>query len=1131
MSWNVNGLSDSKILLHSYDVFFQQFDLILLQETRCTHVDPNIFPGYKIFTTPVEQSSSKRGYGLITAVRETALVGAQFWSHTSSSLWVCLRFWGDLHPRIYVGNVYIPPVGSPLLSTHDLEWRFGELSGKVTELEGDTTHIFMGGDFNGHVEYASSSATLRQGKHVGQNRGGRLMVKLAEETNLSICTGRVVGDLHFAATYRATQRSSPTRPDHILVSTSLLPCIESAEVQSEVRGSDHLPIVTKVSLAMAGPTHAHQDRNSGRVIRAINWQRASRIPYVESLERANTRLNECIQMANEGNVANALDALSGVVVNAAIEAGMPLRVRSKGQGRFRKPFFNEECQRLKREWRRAGRQYGYQFEEVRLLERKYHAYVRSQKRAWSLAQLQERLNMFHVNPRRFWQMFRGPDVGLPIPLLSHDAWDTFMTNLISFGPSRSMIHSITLSPVAYPPQSYRGEISDDPFTIVEVELGLMKLKNGRSYGFTGYPAELLQQAQRPLESEGPLRPHLLAPTLLAVLNGLFVAGSIPMGHNVLKVTPVLKDSGKSILDTTNYRPIAVPEPGMRLYATLLNERLVQHLESLKYRCEAQVGFRPGFSTLHQLFALQHFIDRATHENPLLLCKLDLSKAYDRVPRELLWEALRRVGVNGVFLEAIKSLYEDANITLSVGGTYGELNKPGSGITQGSPLSPTLFGVFSDGLIRFIEAKCPNMGPKTRDGRHVPIQGYADDFKLLATSWIEMQHLLQAVAEWCAMTLMEIQDVKCHVMVFPHEAVDLSSQPCTYRGTPLKVVTQCRHLGIVISSVAGVGETFGHLRGKMWGAWSSIQKRYGNLDCAPSIGILIRLFLTCVVPTASYACEIWGSHTFPKPLCGISVTNLENDFLSMLRMIIGVRRTVRTDVLLCELGIRPLRHQWLKRMATFWNSLCDLPEDHMYASILRDSCYYGVTTHRPTWAGSFMRALIKIGYPYPVDCHSAHKVDMDTFRATLTNAQRLSEEGLHISPRLAPKDPQLCTYLRWFARTRSTQRDILLSLPVSVKRIRQFFKFRLGVHDLPIDVGRRQLIPRSQRLCDMCGIAVGDEHHFVFHCPALAQVRDRYPHLFSSSSWSLRNFIWQQDQVAVVNFVFDAFQARLVFQGR
>jgi hypothetical protein len=56
----------------------------------------------------------------------------------------------------------------------------------------------------------------------------------------------------------------------------------------------------------------------------------------------------------------------------------------------------------------------------------------------------------------------------------------------------------------------------------------------------------------------------------------------------------------------------------------------------------------------------------------------------------------------------------------------------------------------------------------------------------------------------------------------------------------------------------------------------------------------------------------------------------------------------------------------------------------------------------------MRAVIKLGYPYPVDCHRPHEVDMDTFRAILTSAQRLPEEGLHISPRLAPKDPQLCT---------------------------------------------------------------------------------------------------------------------------
>jgi hypothetical protein len=115
-----------------------------------------------------------------------------------------------------------------------------------------------------------------------------------------------------------------------------------------VRGSDHFPIATKLSLALSNPTHILQDGHSGRVIRAIDWQRVLRIPYVESLERANTRLNECMHMANEGNLAQALDGLSEVVVNSAIEAGMQLRVRRKGQGRFRKPFFNEECQRFKK---------------------------------------------------------------------------------------------------------------------------------------------------------------------------------------------------------------------------------------------------------------------------------------------------------------------------------------------------------------------------------------------------------------------------------------------------------------------------------------------------------------------------------------------------------------------------------------------------------------------------------------------------------------------------------------------------------------------------------------------------------------------------------------------------------------
>ena len=85
---------------------------------------------------------------------------------------------------------------------------------------------------------------------------------------------------------------------------------------------------------------------------------------------------------------------------------------------------------------------------------------------------------------------------------------------------------------------------------------------------------------------------------------------------------------------------------------------------------------------------------------------------------------------------------------------------------------------------------------------------------------------------------------------------------------------------------------------------------------------------------------------------------------------------------------------------------------------------------------------------------------------------------------------------------------------------------MGVHGLPIDAGRQRGVPRSERGCDMCSSgAVGDEYHFVFVCPALAPVRARYAALFGPSFRTLRVFLWQEDLLAVVRFVYDCFEVR------
>ena len=223
---------------------------------------------------------------------------------------------------------------------------------------------------------------------------------------------------------------------------------------------------------------------------------------------------------------------------------------------------------------------------------------------------------------------------------------------------------------------------------------------------------------------------------------------------------------------------------------------------------------------------------------------------------------------------------------------------------------------------------------------------------------------------------------------------------------------------------------------------------------------------------------------------------------------------------------------MRRVLRFWNSLASLPPGHLFARVARGDCFLGVTTHSPTWAGSVMTAVRDLGYPYPIDAHSLHPIDFDTITALLCSRASSTWQDLRVVPLFCPSErAQLCSYYRWFRRLANISRQALLFLPLPASYLRVFFRFRMGVHGLPIDVGRRRGIPRLLRHCDMCGTgAVGDEHRFIFMCPALAPVRERFRHLFASGTRSLRLFIWQRDLCAVVRFVHACFAFRSSLLG-
>ena len=69
---------------------------------------------------------------------------------------------------------------------------------------------------------------------------------------------------------------------------------------------------------------------------------------------------------------------------------------------------------------------------------------------------------------------------------------------------------------------------------------------------------------------------------------------------------------------------------------------------------------------------------------------DLEKVFDRVPRKVIWWALRKLGVEEWIVRLVQGMYANERSHVRVGEGYSEEFKVKVGVHQGSVLSPLLF---------------------------------------------------------------------------------------------------------------------------------------------------------------------------------------------------------------------------------------------------------------------------------------------------------------------------------------------------------------------------------------------------------------------------------------------------------
>ena len=111
--------------------------------------------------------------------------------------------------------------------------------------------------------------------------------------------------------------------------------------------------------------------------------------------------------------------------------------------------------------------------------------------------------------------------------------------------------------------------------------------------------------------------------------------------------------------------------------------------------------------MEAIYLLRRLMERYREaKKDLHMIFIDLEKAYDKVPRNLIWWALQRKNVTSRYIELIQDMYRDA--TTMVRSAVGDTGAfPISvGLHQGSALSPYLFAIVVDELTKHVQEDVP-----------------------------------------------------------------------------------------------------------------------------------------------------------------------------------------------------------------------------------------------------------------------------------------------------------------------------------------------------------------------------------------------------------------------------------------
>lgn len=247
-----------------------------------------------------------------------------------------------------------------------------------------------------------------------------------------------------------------------------------------------------------------------------------------------------------------------------------------------------------------------------------------------------------------------------------------------------------------------------------IATAIKHMKLGKAAGPSGIVAEMIKAAG-----------ESIIPLITNLINLIIQKAEVPDEWNLSYIINLFKGKGDG-MDRGNFRGLKLLDQVMKIGERVL-EIIIRSQVNIN---EMLFGFVPSKGTTDAIFILRQLQEKylGKHKS-LFFAFVDLEKAFDRIPRKVLWWALRKLGVDEWLVKTVQAMYNIPRSSVRVNNKFSKEFPVGVGVHRGSVLSPLLFIIVMEALSKEFRVGCPWE------------LLYADDLVIVAESLEELKQKL------------------------------------------------------------------------------------------------------------------------------------------------------------------------------------------------------------------------------------------------------------------------------------------------------------------------------------------------------------------------------------------------------